>query len=60
MSNKVVKNVSDFNVEIYDNGFTLRYSGNDDEDNWAEAKIIVGDIKELCKLIEGIAVLPRS
>ena len=56
----VTKGVSDFSVEIYDNGFTLRYSGNDDNNDWAEAKIIVGDIKELCKLIEGVAALPRS
>lgn len=57
---KVVKNVSDFSVDLYDNGFTLRYSGNDDEDNWADAKIIVTDIEELFKLIREVSELPRN
>lgn len=57
---QVVKNVSDFNVSIYDNGFTLTYSGNDAEDNWADAKIIVSDFDKLCDLIRGVVELPRE
>ena len=57
---QVVKNVTDFNVAIFDNGFTLNYNGNDSEGDWAEAKVIVSDIDKLCELIRGLATLPRE
>jgi hypothetical protein len=57
---QVVKNVGDFGVAIYDNGFTLTYSGNDADGNWTDAKIIVSDIDKLCELIRGVVELPRE
>ena len=57
---QVVKNVTDFNVSIYDNGFTLNYNGNDSEGDWAEAKVIVSDIDKLSELIRGLVALPRE
>lgn len=57
---QVVKDVSDVHVSIYDNGFTLQYSGNTADGDWADAKIIVSDIDKLCDLIRGIAELPRE
>jgi hypothetical protein len=57
---QVVKSVTDFNVSLFDNGFTLTYSGNDSKNDWCDAKIIVSDVEELCKLIRGIAELPRD
>ena len=56
----VVKNVSDFSVNIFDNGFTLQYSGNDADDNWADTKLIVSNVDELCELIRGVVVFPRN
>lgn len=57
---KVVKKVSDFNVEILDNGFTLRYSGEDSDDNWADTKVIVADVDALCARIKEVVALPRD
>ena len=60
MAKGVVKKVSDFNVDIYDNGFTLRYTGEDDNDSWAEVKVIVATVDELCEHIKEISNLPRE
>lgn len=57
---KIVEGVSDFTVSIYDNGFTLQYSGNDAKGEWADAKIIVSDFDKLCDLMRGVVELPRK
>jgi hypothetical protein len=57
---QVVKNVSDFSVSVFDNGFTLQYSGNDADGDWADTKVIVSDIDKLCELIRGVVELPRA
>lgn len=54
---KVTKGVSDFTVEFADNGFVLRYSGRDNEDNWADCKMIVPSLTELIKEIEKVVEL---
>ena len=56
----VTKNVTDFNVAIYDNGFTLTYSGNNDEDDWTDAKLIVPTVDQLIDLIKQVVSLPRA
>ena len=56
----VTKNVTDFNVAIYDNGFTLTYSGNNDEDDWTDAKLIVPTVDQLVDLIKQVVSLPRA
>jgi hypothetical protein len=56
----VTKNVSDFNVSIFDNGYTLNYSGNNDEGDWTDAKLIVSDIDKLCELIRNVVTLPKD
>lgn len=56
----VTKNVTDFNVAIYDNGFTLTYSGNNDEDDWTDAKLIVPNVDQLIDLIKQVVSLPRA
>lgn len=56
----VTKNVTDFNVAIYDNGFTLTYSGNNDDGDWADAKLIVPSVDQLVDLIKEVVSLPRE
>lgn len=56
----VTKNVTDFNVAIYDNGFTLTYSGNNDDDDWTDAKLIVPTVDQLIDLIKQVVSLPRA
>lgn len=56
----VVKEVGEFNVEVFDNGYALKYSGRDANDDWADAKIVVNSIDELCEQIREVVKIPRS
>jgi hypothetical protein len=58
-NNGITKNVNEFNVSLYDNGFTLQYSGHTDDDNWVDTRLIVSDIDKLCEIIRGLSALPR-
>jgi len=59
MMYKVTKEVSDFNVELANNGVIIRYSGRDDEGNWTEDKIVMPDLSTLFKEIERIVELNK-
>ena len=48
---EVVSGVTDFRVEIADNGFVLEFSGQDVDGDWANAKRIVGDPNALVQAI---------
>jgi len=53
----IVKDVNDFNVDIADNGFVLNYSGQDGEDNWQSAKVVVNNQEQLFEeLVKVIAM----
>lgn len=58
--NAVTKEITDFNVSIYDNGFTVTYSGRDDNDDWTDAKLIVPSVEELHKVIDDVVGLARG
>jgi hypothetical protein len=55
---EIIKDVSDFNVEIADNGYVLNYSGNNSEGDWKNTKIVVTTIDELISEIKRIVALP--
>ena len=48
---EVVKGVTDFRVEIADNGFVLEYSGEDVNGDWANAKRVVANANDLGQAI---------
>ena len=48
---EVVKGVTDFRVDIADNGFVLEFGGQDVDGDWANAKRIVGDPNALAQAI---------
>lgn len=50
----VVSGVSEFNVEIADNGFIVSYSGEDDTNDWASSKRVVADFDDLGRVIKEI------
>ena len=56
---EVVKGVTDFRVEIADNGFVLEFSGEDINGDWANAKRIVGDpnalVQAIMKIVQELA-----
>jgi hypothetical protein len=58
MSKKpVIKEVSDFNVEIADNGFVLNYSGRDADDDWANVKVVLTSAEQLADEINKIILM---
>lgn len=58
VSNKLKKINGSFEVTLFDNGYSLQISGRDDEDEWAEAKIICSTVEELVELIKDLNSLP--
>jgi hypothetical protein len=58
-NNVISKNVNEFSVSLFDNGFTLQYSGHTEDDNWVDTRLIVSDVEKLCELIRGLSALPR-
>lgn len=56
MSKKLVKGVENIIVNLFDNGFSLEYSGRDDDEAWVNTKLIVADfdtlVKEIKKAVE--------
>lgn len=54
----IVKGVENFNVYIFDNGYTLEYTGYDAEDEWVTVKVIVSSVDELCNIIKEIDKIP--
>lgn len=47
MDYKVKKDVSEFRVELANNGFVIEYSGRNANDDWAADKIVVPNIERL-------------
>lgn len=57
---EIVNGVDSFSVNILDNGFTIEYTGNNNDNNWVTNKIIVGDVEKLCEIIRGVVKLPQA
>ena len=58
--NTVTKRVDSYRVNKFDNGFTVEYSGNNDNGDWVIAKKIVVNEESLFELIKEINLIPRS
>lgn len=56
---KIIKEVSDFNVEIADNGFVLNYSGKTEDDDWVNSKVVITSVDDLVKTITDIVSMPK-
>ena len=56
---KIIKEVSDFNVEIADNGFVLNYSGKTEDDDWVNTKVVITSVDDLVKAITDIVSMPK-
>lgn len=51
----VTKGVESVNIEFADNGYIVIYSGQDDEDNWTDAKVILQNLQDVFALLEKLA-----
>lgn len=60
VSDKLSKVNESFTINMYDNGYMLETSGRDNNDNWANAKIMVPTVEELCELVKEVAQMTRE
>lgn len=60
VSDKLVKVSDSFTVNMYDNGFMLEISGQDKDDEWTTAKILVPSVEELTILIKEVTGMERN
>jgi Ni,Fe-hydrogenase III large subunit len=60
ITEKLVKANESFTINRYDNGFMIEVGGRDDNDDWKNAKVIVGSENELIELIRETLSLPLA
>ena len=60
VSDKLAKVSEDFAVCLYDNGYMLAVSGQDDNGDYKSAKIIVSTVEDLIALVKEVTSLPRA
>ncbi|NDB57528.1 hypothetical protein EB001_03685 [bacterium] len=60
IGDKLTKVNEDITIRMYDNGYMFEVSGRDSNDDWKNAKIIVGSVEELVELINEAAAMDRD
>jgi len=60
ISDKLKKVSDSFTINMYDNGYMLEIGGRNQNDDWANAKILVGTIEELTALIQEASEMERD
>lgn len=55
-----VKRDDDFQVDILQNGFVMRITGRDENDEWRTIKVYHASVAELTKAIEAHVALPSD
>ena len=59
ISDKLAKVDENFSVYMYDNGYMFEISGNDHDNDWATAKILVTSMEDLVTLIREAGEMER-
>lgn len=60
ISDKLVKVNESFTVYRYDNGFMVEVGGRNEDDDWRDAKVIVGTEDDLIAAIKEVLTLPKA
>lgn len=60
ISDKLAKVNDSFTVYMYDNGFMLEISGNNQNEDWTNTKIVCTSIADLVELIQEATELERN
>lgn len=55
-----VKRDDDFQVDILQNGFVMRITGRDEDDEWRTIKVYYANIEELTEGIKAHVALPSD
>ncbi len=56
---EVTRNVEDMSIAFADNGFIIEYRGNDENEDWASAKVVVLSLEEALEVIRDVATNKR-
>lgn len=59
ISDKLAKVSDNFTVNMYDNGFMIDVSGQDENEEWASARIMCNTFEELGTLIHEATTMER-
>lgn len=60
VADKLTKVAECVNVYFYDNAYMVEVSGRDDNDDWANVKLVCRDLKEVQTVLEEIDGLPKD
>jgi hypothetical protein len=60
VSDKLVKVSECVNVYFYDNAYMVEVTGRDDNDDWANIKLVCRDLTEVLATLEEVESLPRE
>ena len=60
VADKLTKVSECVNVYFYDNAYMVEVSGRDDNDDWANVKLVCRDLKEVQTVLEEIDSLPKD
>lgn len=56
---EVTNKVEDVSISFADNGYIIEYRGNDDNEEWASAKMVVLSLEEALEVIRDVATNKR-
>jgi hypothetical protein len=57
---KIVKRNTDVNIEFINNGIVIAVSGRDVDDNYANEKIYITDIRSAVEFLEALELMPEA
>lgn len=60
ISDKLAKVNDNFTVNMYDNGFMIDVSGQDENEEWASVRILCSTFEELSTLIHEATTMERA
>lgn len=60
VSDKLSKVDNSFTINMYDNGFMVEVGGRNEDDDWANDRIMVSTVDELLALVEETAKMKRD
>ncbi len=60
VSDKLVKVSECVNIYFYDNAYMVEVTGRDDNDDWANIKLVCRDLTEVLATLEEVESLPRE
>jgi hypothetical protein len=52
--NEIVSGVTDISISFADNGFVVEYSGQDDQEDWQSAKLVLTSLDAVLETVKDV------